>query len=105
MRCSSAVKQAGGILARRRNGWGWSGRINPSTTIPYPLAAAGQVELAIYNMLGQQIHALVGKTQASRDPIRSSGMAAMRRVGRWLEVSTSISAVGYGISSPFSQCP
>ncbi len=36
---------------------------NPSTKIPYSLAKAGHVEIAIYNMLGQKVYELVNKNQ------------------------------------------
>ncbi|MBI2504689.1 MAG: T9SS type A sorting domain-containing protein, partial [Candidatus Latescibacteria bacterium] len=36
---------------------------NPSTTVPYVLAEAGQVRLSVYNVLGQQIRVLVDQLQ------------------------------------------
>lgn len=36
---------------------------NPSTTIQYEIAETGQVELSIYNLLGQKIRALVNENQ------------------------------------------
>ena len=37
---------------------------NPSTTIRYTLSGASQVNLAIYNVLGQQVRVLVNSAQA-----------------------------------------
>ena len=38
---------------------------NPSTTIRYELQAAGRVELAVFNLLGQRIRTLVSGRQAA----------------------------------------
>jgi flagellar hook assembly protein FlgD len=36
---------------------------NPSTTLRYHLAEAGQVELTIYNVMGQQVRVLIDQVQ------------------------------------------
>jgi len=38
---------------------------NPTTTISYQLVAAGQVELTVYNTLGQKIHTLLDQQQSA----------------------------------------
>jgi pectate lyase len=38
---------------------------NPSTTIPYNLAASGHVTLAVYDVLGRKVKTLVNEIQAA----------------------------------------
>jgi hypothetical protein len=59
---------------------------NPETTIKYELAASGQVELRIYNMVGQVVRTLVSERQAAgRYSIRWDG-----KDDRGLSVSSGI---------------
>jgi len=59
---------------------------NPETTIKYELAASGQVELRIYNMVGQVVRTLISERQAAgRYSIRWDG-----KDGRGISVSSGI---------------
>ncbi len=56
---------------------------NPTTQIPYTLAASGEVTLKIYNVLGQQIRVLAQGYQPAGGGTRWAGTGGTSRGRRW----------------------